>query len=161
MEKLRALFSSFGLPEVLVSNNGPNLVSSEFKEFLHRNGVKQMTSAPAHPASNGLAERAVKSSKDGLSKQKSGTIADRLSRFLFTYKNTPHSIMGVSPADLLLGRRLQSPLDLLKPNLVTRCQRSRFIRKLNVTNKLGIEILEWEMQCLLRTLGGSRHGSQQ
>ena len=59
VEKLRSLFAQFGLPDVLVSDSGPNFVSSEFKEFLHRNGVKQVTSAPAHPASNGLAERAV------------------------------------------------------------------------------------------------------
>ena len=76
VEKLRSLFAQFGLPEVLVSDNGPNFVSSEFNEFLHRNGVKQVTSALAHPASNGLAERAIKTVKEGLSKLKSGTIAD-------------------------------------------------------------------------------------
>ena len=35
---------SFGLPEVLASDNGPNLFSTEFKEFLHQNGVKQVIS---------------------------------------------------------------------------------------------------------------------
>lgn len=129
VEKLRVLFAQFGLPEVMVSDNGPNLVSSEFKEFLHRNGVKQVTSAPAHPASNGLAERAVKTFKEGLSKMKSGTIGDRLSRFLFTYRNTPHSTTGVSPAELLLGRRLRSPLDLLKPDLAGRVAEKQVLQK--------------------------------
>ena len=149
VEKLRSLFAQFGLPEVLVSDNGPNFVSSEFKEFLHHNGVKQVTSAPAHPASNGLAERAVKTVKEGLSKLKSGTIADRLFRFLFTYRNTPHSITGVSPAELLLGRRLhtphsitgvspaelllgrrlRSPLDLLKPDLASRVAEKQVYQK--------------------------------
>lgn len=35
MEKLRELLAQLGLPEVLVSNNGANLVSIKFKEFLH------------------------------------------------------------------------------------------------------------------------------
>ena len=59
-EKLRVLLVQFGIPEVLVSDNGTNLVSKEFEEFTqHNGGIKHVTSAPAHPASNGLAERAV------------------------------------------------------------------------------------------------------
>ena len=53
------IFSTFGLPEILVTNNSPSFVSREFEEFLHRNGIKHKTTDPYHPASNGLAERAV------------------------------------------------------------------------------------------------------
>ena len=48
---------------------------------------------------------------------KSGTLSDKIARFLFAYRNTPHSTTGVSPAELLMGRKLRSPLDLLKPDL--------------------------------------------
>ena len=48
---------------------------------------------------------------------KSGTLSDKIARFLFAYRNTPHSTTGVSPAELLMGRKLKSPLDLLKPDL--------------------------------------------
>ena len=102
---------------MLVSDNGTNFFSQEFAEFTHRNGIKHVTSVPAHPASNGLAERAVKTFKNGLSRMKKGSIIDKLSRFLFSYRNTPHSTTGSTPVELLMGRRLRSTLDLIKPDL--------------------------------------------
>ena len=59
IQKLRSVFSTHGLPEVIVSDNGTSFTSEEFATFIHSNGIKHWTSAPYHPASNGLAERAV------------------------------------------------------------------------------------------------------
>ena len=56
IQKLRAMFATHGLPELLVSDNGTAFTSAEFEEFLSRNGVRHLTSAPYHPSSNGLAE---------------------------------------------------------------------------------------------------------
>ena len=122
---LRGIFAQLGLPEQLVTDNGPNLASSEFEEFLRRNGIRHTLSPPYHPASNGLAERAVQIFKQGLNKTQEGTLSDRLARFLFSYRNTPQSTTGVSPAELLLGRRLRSRLDLLKPDLAKRVEREQ------------------------------------
>ena len=120
VEKLRVMFAQFGIPEVLVSDNGTNFVSKEFEEFMQRNGIKHVTSAPGHPSSNGLAERAVKTFKNGLSRLKDGSITDKLSRFLFAYRNIPQATTGSTPAELMMGRRLRSPLDLVKPDLEKR-----------------------------------------
>ena len=68
--KLRALFASHGIPDSVVSDNGSPFVSAEMKEFLAANGVKQITSSPYHPASNGLAERAVQTCKAAIKKIK-------------------------------------------------------------------------------------------
>ena len=76
--------------------------------------------APYHPSSNGLAERAVRILKEGLKKIKDGALTDRLAQLLFQYRNTPHSTTGMIPAELLMGRKLRSRLDLIKPNLVRR-----------------------------------------
>ena len=59
IEKLRQCFSTHGLPQTIVSDNGTCFTSQEFESFLKQNGIQHITSAPFHPASNGLAERAV------------------------------------------------------------------------------------------------------
>ena len=46
IEELHVLFAQFGLPDTIVSDNGSRLVSAEFKSFLNKNGIKQITSAP-------------------------------------------------------------------------------------------------------------------
>ena len=68
-DTLRTLFASFGLPEEIVSDNGPQFTSSVFKFFLKRNGVKQTLTPPYHPASNGAAKRSVQILKRSLEKQ--------------------------------------------------------------------------------------------
>eukprot|EP00731_Ephydatia_muelleri_P018626 Em0011g666a len=116
---LRHVFSTHGLPEVLVSDNGSAFISEEFQMFVKRSSIRHITSAPYHPASNGLAERGVKSFKEAL-KKSSGDVETRLASFLFAYRLTPHSTTGVSPAELLLGRRPRSLLDSLHPDLASK-----------------------------------------
>ena len=84
------------------------------------NGIKHLTTAPYHPASNGLAEQAVQTLKTGLKKMTVGNIEDKLARFLFQYRIIPHTTTGQSPAELLIGRRPRSYLDILKPNISDR-----------------------------------------
>ena len=114
---LRSIFAAHGIPELLVSDNGSVFTSAEFKNFTQHNGIRHTTSAPYHPATNGLAERAVQTFKSFLKKTPDGTLEDRLSKFLFNYRLTPHSTTGIAPAELLLGRRPRSVLDLVRPNL--------------------------------------------
>ena len=89
IDSLHPLFARFGLPETVVTDNGPGFVSREFEQFLKNNGIYHTTAAPYHPASNGLAERAVQTVKKGLKKEKSGNITSRLSKVLLAYRTTP------------------------------------------------------------------------
>ena len=135
IQSLRNMFARFGLPEQVVTDNGRNFVSEEFKEFLQKNRIKHTTSAPYHPSTNGLAERAVQTFKQGLTKLKEGTINERISRFLFNYRITPQSTKGTSPAELLLGRRPLSCLDLLKPDLSTRIETKQAKQRLTSNSR--------------------------
>ena len=117
IELLRRTFATLGLPEVLVSDNATAFTSSEFSEFLKKNGIRHVRTPPYHPASNGLVERVVQTFKEGMKRIKEGSLNTRLSRFLFKYRLTPHSSTGVSPAELMFGRKLRSQLDLVKPDL--------------------------------------------
>ena len=114
------VFARFGLPDRIVSDNAPNFVSAKFSHFLKQNGVKHVTSAPYHPASNGLAERAVKTFKTGMRKMTEGSLKQKLARFLFSYRTMPQSTTGVSPAELLMNKKLRSVLDLLNPLISNR-----------------------------------------
>lgn len=122
IQVLRHIFSTHGLPEILVSDNGSAFTSAEFQLFVQRNGFHHIKSAPYHPATNGLAERAVQTVKSGL-KKTSGDMDTRLSRLLFQYRLTPHSTTGQSPAELLLKRKPRSHLDFLFPSLETRVRK--------------------------------------
>ena len=117
IELLRKSFASLGLPEVVVSDNATAFTSSEFSDFLKRNGIRHILTPPYHPASNGLVERSVQTFKEGLKRLKEGSLNTQLSRFLFKYRLTPHSSTGASPAEMMFGRKLRSQLDLLEPNL--------------------------------------------
>ena len=116
IEKLRISFSTHGLPDTVVSDNGTCFTSKEFKDFMEQNGVRHITVAPYHPSSNGLAEKAVNIVKDGL-KHSDGTLESKLLRVLFKYRATPHTTTGETPSKLLMGRELKTPLDNLRPNL--------------------------------------------
>ena len=56
IEVLRTIFSTHGLPTVLVTDNGPQFTSAEFKTFVENNGIRHQRSAPYHPATIGRTE---------------------------------------------------------------------------------------------------------
>ncbi|GJU87171.1 reverse transcriptase domain-containing protein [Tanacetum coccineum] len=56
----------FGLPRVIVTDNGTQLVNDPFKGWCEKWKIKQMNTAVAHPQTNGLVERANKSLMLGL-----------------------------------------------------------------------------------------------
>ena len=79
--------------------------------FTEQNGIKHIVTSPYHPSSNGMAERAVQMFKQGISKLQ-GAIENRIMQFLFKYRVTPQTTTGLSHAELLVGKRLQTHLDL-------------------------------------------------
>jgi len=97
---LKAIFARYGIPEILLSDNGPQYSSTEFSEFAANYGFVHVTSSPHYPQSNGLAERAVKTVKKLLKESTDQCLA------LLSYWTTPLPWCGLSPAELSQGRRL-------------------------------------------------------
>ena len=64
----RMLFNSWVAPDVIVSDNGTAFTSKDFALFMSEKGIKHITSAPKHPASNGFAERYVRTFKETMKK---------------------------------------------------------------------------------------------
>ena len=119
IEELRKLFSAYGLPEQVVTDNGPQFIAEEFAAFLRQNGIKHLKCTPYHPSSNGAVERLVQLFKKSLKASESDgrTLSQRLSSFLLTYRITPHATTNATPCELFLKQSLRTRLDLLHPNV--------------------------------------------
>ena len=93
IEELCLIFSRFGLPDQIISDNGPQFVSEEFRELVKSNGIHHVRVALYHPKSNGQAERFVQTFKAAMKKMasKGGDVNQKLSNFLLTYRKTPQS----------------------------------------------------------------------
>ncbi len=105
----------FGLPETVVTDNGTCFVSSEFESFLQKNGILRLHTTILPPMV-AMAERAVQIVKKGLKKIANGSISERLAKILMSYRLTLQTTTGISPTELLLGKRPRSRLDLLNPH---------------------------------------------
>ena len=119
LEVLRSMFARYGLPQQLVTDNGPQFTSSEFEQCMKANGIKHIRTSPYHPASNGEAEWFVQTFKHSrkASRNDTGSLSVKLSRFLLVHRNTPNCTTGVSPAELFMKRPLRTRLELLRPSV--------------------------------------------
>ena len=114
IEAIKSIFSTHGICEVVISDNGPQFASEEFLKFTEEYGFTHVTSSPRYPKANGEAERAVGTVK-GL--WKSNPKDPHLS--LLTYRTTPLE-NGYTPAELLMRRQLQTNLPVHHANLMPR-----------------------------------------
>ncbi|MEE4247260.1 MAG: RNase H-like domain-containing protein, partial [Kangiellaceae bacterium] len=154
INKLRRTFSQLGLPDILVSDNGPNLVSAEMRAFTEGNGIRHIRVAPYHPASNGLAERAVRTVKEALKKSSEGSLEKRLARFLLTYRVTPHATTGVPPCQLLMGRQLTTAIDRIRPDVAGRVQRNQERQKQEHDSRSRQREFKEDERVFVRDFGG-------
>ena len=83
IEALKAVFSRHGIPEKLVSDNGPQYSSQEFVSFAKQYDFCHLTSSPHFPQSNGQAERTVQTMKKLLKESRDPYMS------LLTYRSTP------------------------------------------------------------------------
>ena len=65
-EEMDKVFTTHGIPHVIVSDNGTNFSIEEFAEYLRTKQIKHLFTPPYHPASNGLAERTVQTFKKAM-----------------------------------------------------------------------------------------------
>ena len=113
VRKVKTIFASWGIPEVIRSDNGPQFMSTVFKEFALEYGFSHTTSDPYYPQGNGAAERAVQTAKRIL---KQGD----LSLALMTYRATVIETTGCSPVQLMMGRNTRTRLPVMKNQLCPR-----------------------------------------
>lgn len=115
IDKMKRHFARNGSPVSLVSDNGPQFHSVEFKQFSTDWAFNHNTISPGNSQANGAAEAAVKVVKRILRKSKAS--GDDVYKGLLNYYNTPTEGMSTSPAQRLLGRRTRSVLPISEGKL--------------------------------------------
>ena len=109
----RDIFVSYGSPEEISSDGGPQFKAHKFAEFLDTWGIKHRLSSAEYPQSNGRAEAAVKSAKKIIrdNANSNGSLQnDKAAKAILQYRNTPLADIGLSPAQILLHRQLRDAI---------------------------------------------------
>lgn len=109
-------FARHGIPQELITDNGPAYASKEFKTFANVWGFSHITSSPNYPQSNGRSERTVRTIKLLLKKASETGTDFHLS--LLNYRAASRDGIA-SPAELLMGRRLNTRLPMHSEKLQT------------------------------------------
>jgi len=112
IDSLERMFTTHGLPKSLTSDNAAQFKSEEFKEFLKQNGIWHRLATPLYPAANGEVERQNRSlmKRIKIAKAESKDWKREIRTSLFAYRTIPHSVTGVTPAELMFGRQLRTKL---------------------------------------------------
>ncbi|XP_036345562.1 uncharacterized protein K02A2.6-like [Rhagoletis pomonella] len=144
IDKCREIFSRFGIPEVLVSDNGSQFTSEEFRLFMEKNGIIHKRSAPYHPSTNGQVERNVQTLKNKLKTVSCNhsDIDKVVCNILLNYRRTPHATTGESPASLMFNRQIRSRLDIMLPTTLLpenpKCEMNSKLRRLQVDDRVSV-----------------------
>ncbi|MCP4350045.1 MAG: transposase family protein, partial [Desulfobacterales bacterium] len=111
---LDTIFGTFGLPKEIISDNGPQFISSWFKNFLAKKSIIHSPTSLYNPQENGKVERFNRNLKNAAQifstqDQKSfqTSIMDMVVMFRATSPND-----GKSPGELMFGRKIRSSADI-------------------------------------------------
>lgn len=129
IECLCKLFSNWGPPDVIVSDNEKPFDSVKFREFLTTLNIVLLHSPEYHPESNGRAENSVKICKKFLKKSNLQPVAPLywiLFKFLWNYRNTPNVATGKTPNELLLNFQPKTLWSQLNPKSINPVSLSTF-----------------------------------
>ena len=116
-EALLDIFSRVGIPQEMLSDMGTQFTSSLMKEVSRLISVKQITTTPYHPMTNGMVERFNGTLKQMLKRMCSDRPKDwdkYINAVLFAYREVPQESLGFSPFEIVYGISVRGPMAILK-----------------------------------------------
>jgi transposase InsO family protein len=108
IDYLKCVFSEFGIPERIVTDNGPHFISEHFKKFASDWNFDHVTTSPRRAQGNGFVERNVQTIKNIIQKAQESKTDPILA--LLHWRTVPICATIPSPAKLLMSRRLRTTL---------------------------------------------------
>ena len=142
-EHLITLFTRVGiLAAEILTDQGANFMSALLKALYKRLNIKSIRTSPYHPQSDGLVERFNQTLKAMLRKfvsENNHNWDKDLPYLLFAYREVPQASTGFSPFELLYGRSVRGPLDVLKESWTasTRADDSVVSHLLDIRDRLA------------------------
>ena len=128
-EQLLKLFSIHGLPQQIVSDNGPQF-RTEYKKFAEKLDIETIQSSPLYPKSNGNVENAIKTVKRLFRKAIDSNRSEQLT--LLEWNNTTTENENYSPSDKLFGRKSRTLLLILNKLLEPRHETEEEQRRMQI-----------------------------
>ena len=116
-EALLNMYSRLGIPEEVLSDLGTQFVSKCMEEVSRLLSIKRLTTTPYHPICNGLVERfngTLKKMLRRLCNEQPRQWHRFVDPLLFAYREAPQEATGFSPFELLYGRTVRGPVQILK-----------------------------------------------
>lgn len=106
IEFLQKTIATFGIPNTIITDNGPPFKSHQLEQFFKKLGIRHQRITPLWPQANAQVESFMKPLMKAirtayLEKQ---DWKKRLQNFLFSYRNTPHCTTGISPSTMMFNR---------------------------------------------------------
>ncbi|XP_056854536.1 uncharacterized protein LOC130503993 [Raphanus sativus] len=104
-----------GLPYEIITDNGSQFMSGNFKEFCNKWNIRLSPSTPRYPQGNGQAESSNKIIIDGIKKRldlKKGHWADELDGVLWSHRTTPRGATKSTPFSLAYGMEAMAPAEV-------------------------------------------------
>ena len=111
--ELMRKFAIHGIPDRMISDNGPPYSSREFADFMDKMNIEHITMSPLHSQTNGLAEKSVQTAKKLM--RKAEETKTNVHLMLLNLRNTPTE--SGSPAQRQLGRRTRTTIPTTEDKL--------------------------------------------
>ncbi|XP_074337636.1 uncharacterized protein LOC141674832 [Apium graveolens] len=112
---LRNMICRFGIPRILITDNGRQFDNEEFKEYCNDNNIELQFTSVAHPQANRQEEVANRNILDGLKKRverSRNTWMDELLPILWVYRTTCKVTTEATPFMLTYGAEAVVPLEI-------------------------------------------------
>ncbi|XP_072039803.1 uncharacterized protein [Amphiura filiformis] len=116
-QALCEIFSEWGLPEQILSDQGTNFLSKTMQELYKLMQIEPNIAAPFHHETAGLVENfngTIKSMLRTLSDMQFKEWDKYLPLFMFAYREVPQASLGFSPFELVFAEPVRGPLDIIR-----------------------------------------------